>query len=77
MVVYTDDPSLAPDCAGCHRNDYRTGPHKKHENPDVQYTVQELKDCTGSCHIYTDATLTQIKETRNREHRVSDSGFGD
>jgi hypothetical protein len=75
MVVYTDDPSLAPDCAGCHRNDYRTGPHKKYENPDTKYNVQELRDCAGACHTYTDATLTQIKKTRNGEHRVSDREF--
>lgn len=74
-VVYTDDPSLAPDCAGCHRNDFEPGPHKKHENPDTNYTVQELRDCSGSCHIYTDASLTTIKTTRNREHRVSDGDF--
>jgi hypothetical protein len=75
MVVYSDDPSLAPDCAGCHRNDYKSGPHKKHENPETSYTVQELRDCTGSCHVYEDATLGQIKKTRNREHRVSDREF--
>jgi len=74
-VVYTDDPTLAPDCAGCHRNDYRAGPHKKHENPDASYTVQELADCSGACHIYTDASLTVIKDRRNRHHRVSDRGF--
>lgn len=75
MATYKDDPSLAPDCAGCHRNDYEQGPHKKHENPDRKYTVQELRDCSGSCHVYTDATLTQIKETRNGEHRVGDKDF--
>jgi hypothetical protein len=74
-VQYTDDPSLAPDCAGCHRNDYKPGPHKKYENPDTKYTVQELKDCSGSCHVYEDATLTVITKTRNREHRVSDGDF--
>jgi hypothetical protein len=74
-VVYTDDPSLAPDCAGCHRNDFKQGPHKKYETPDTKYTVQELKDCTGSCHVYTDPTESQIEKTRNGEHRVSDGDF--
>lgn len=74
-VVYTDDPGLAPDCAGCHRNDFKQGPHKKYENPDTKYTVEELKDCSGSCHVYTDPTMSQIKDTRNREHRVSDGNF--
>lgn len=76
-VVYTDDPSLAPDCAGCHRNDYRSGPHRKYENPDTNYTVQELADCSGSCHIYTDSSLTTIKDRRNGHHRVRDRDFDD
>jgi hypothetical protein len=37
----------------------------------VRYTVGELRDCTGSCHVYTDATLTTIRERRSGEHRVS------
>jgi hypothetical protein len=74
-VRYTDAPSLAPDCGGCHRNDFERDEHKKHENPDTDYTAAELKDCTGSCHTYEDATLSKIKETRNREHRVSDRDF--
>jgi hypothetical protein len=68
-------PSLQPDCAACHRSDFKSGPHKKHENPDQTYTPEELRDCSGSCHIYTDATLTTIKERRDSEHRVSDGGF--
>lgn len=68
-------PSLQPDCAGCHRSDFKPGPHKKHENPDQSYTAEELRDCAGSCHIYTDATLTTIKERRSGEHRVSSGDF--
>ena len=74
-MAYTDDPALAPDCAGCHRNDYKSGPHKKHENPDTDYLVQELSDCSSSCHIYEDSTLSVIKKRRNREHRASDGDF--
>lgn len=74
-VVYTDDPGLAPDCAGCHRSDFRPGEHKQHENPDHNYTVEELANCAGACHVYTDASLTTRKETRNGEHRVSDRDF--
>ena len=62
-----------PDCAGCHANDYKTGPHKKHENPDVKYSVGELRNCAGSCHVYTDSTLTTIKDRRSGRHRVSRS----
>ncbi len=62
-----------PDCAGCHAADYRTGPHKKYQ--DVKYTVAELRDCTGSCHVYEDSSLTVIKDNRTNEHRVSDGDF--
>ncbi|MBW2294018.1 MAG: cytochrome c3 family protein [Deltaproteobacteria bacterium] len=64
-------PSYQPDCAGCHAPDYKTGPHKKHENPDAKYSVSELRDCSGSCHIYTDSSLTKIKDRRDRKHRPS------
>jgi hypothetical protein len=74
-VTYTA-PAYQPDCAGCHANDYKEGPHKKHENPDVTYNVSELRDCTGACHVYTDATLTTIQKNRpGPQHRVSDGGF--
>lgn len=74
-MVYTDAPSLAPDCAGCHRSDFESGPHKKHENPDRSYTAMELRDCSGSCHVYEDATLATIIKTRNRAHSVGDRDF--
>jgi hypothetical protein len=68
-------PSYMPDCAGCHAPDYKSGPHKKHENPDVRYSVSELRDCSGSCHVYTSSSLTTIKDRRNGKHRVSDGDF--
>jgi hypothetical protein len=73
-VAWTN-AAFQPDCAGCHAADFKSGPHKKHENPDVSYTVSELRDCSGACHVYTDSSLTTIKETRQREHQVSDSEF--
>jgi hypothetical protein len=75
-VVQWPAPAYQPDCAGCHANDFRTGPHKKHENPDRSYTVSELRDCTGSCHVYTDSSMTTIKENRpGPEHRISAGEF--
>jgi len=62
-------------CAGCHANDYKTGPHKKSENPDTKYTVSELRDCAGACHIYTNGNFNVIKKTRNNEHKPSDGDF--
>jgi hypothetical protein len=64
-------PSYQPDCAGCHANDFKTGPHKKVDSPTIYYTVSELRDCTGACHEYADATLTQIRRSRSGEHRAS------
>ena len=68
--------AFAPDCAGCHAGNFRSDPHKKHENPDARYTVSELRNCSGACHIYTDSSLTTIKERRpGPEHRISDGSF--
>lgn len=41
--------TYVPDCAACHERDYDPGPHKKADG--TLYTVSELKDCGGSCHI--------------------------
>jgi len=63
-------PAYKPDCAGCHANDFRSGPHKKYEKPnETKYTVSELRNCAGACHFYTDSTMTAIKESRNGKHR--------
>jgi hypothetical protein len=37
--------------------------------------VDELRDCAGSCHFYTDSSLTTIKDRRNSEHRSGDGDF--
>ena len=69
-------PAYQPDCAGCHAGDFKSGPHKKYENPDFFYTVSELRDCSGACHVYTDSSLTTIKDSRpGPEHRVNGSDF--
>jgi len=74
--VAWQNAAFQPDCAGCHANDYKRDPHKKHENPDVRYTVSELRDCTGACHVYTNSALTTILKRRNGpEHRISGGDF--
>jgi hypothetical protein len=61
-------------CAGCHAGDYRTSPHTKYGT--TKYTVSELRNCSGACHVYTDATLSTISRRRNGpEHGVADGGF--
>jgi hypothetical protein len=74
-AVAWSNAAYQPDCAGCHAGDFKQDPHKKHENPDAFYSVSELRDCSGSCHVYSDPSLTAIKEIRNGEHRVSDGDF--
>jgi hypothetical protein len=65
-----------PDCAGCHASRFASDSHKKYETPTtVRYTVAELRDCAGACHLYTDSTLTTIKTRRNSHHRPNDGGW--
>jgi hypothetical protein len=69
-------PGYRPDCAGCHAGDFESGPHRKTRTPETRYTAGELRDCTGACHVYTDATLTTIDQRRNGpEHRITDGDF--
>jgi len=75
QVVWTA-PAYAPDCAACHANDFKPGSHKKYVNPDTFYSVSELRDCSGSCHTYTDSSLTTLSRSRpGPEHRVTNSDF--
>jgi hypothetical protein len=65
-------PAYAPNCAACHTSNYKPGSHKKFDTPTTGlYTVSELRDCTGACHLYTDNTLTKIKTARTGKHRVN------
>jgi hypothetical protein len=76
QTISWPNPAYAPDCAACHSGDFRSGPHKKYETPTtVNYTVSELRDCSGACHIYTDSSMTTIRERRNSEHRPNSSEF--
>ena len=69
------NPAYAPDCAACHAGDFRPGEHKKVDSPRINYTVSELRDCTGACHTYSDSSMTRITSTRNSHHRVSSGSF--
>jgi hypothetical protein len=69
-------PAYRPDCAGCHANNYKSDPHLKIQNTNVRYTVAELKNCAGACHVYTDATMTTIARSRpGPQHRVNAGSF--
>jgi hypothetical protein len=65
-----------PDCAGCHAAKFKADSHKKTTSPTtILYTVAELRNCSGSCHEYTDNTFTTIKTNRSSKHRPTDGGF--
>lgn len=68
-------PAYQPDCAGCHANDFEMDEHKKVDSPRINYTVSELRDCTGACHEYTNSTFSTVREFRTGEHRVGDGEF--
>lgn len=77
---YSSDPwvfsQYAPDCAACHADDYLADKHKKTEVPGtILYTVDELRDCSGSCHLYQDNNFTTIKEIRTGEHQINANDF--
>ena len=68
-------PSFKPDCAGCHATRFRPSLHTKVGSPQQLYSVSELRDCSGACHLYTDATLTQIQERRSGHHNPARGGW--
>jgi hypothetical protein len=69
-------PAYAPDCAGCHASRYKQNSHKKYESPTTAfYSVTELRDCAGACHLYTNSSMTTIKERRTGRHRPTSGGF--
>ena len=74
-VIAYQFPAYRPNCAACHANDFETDEHKKVNSPRIYYTVGELQDCTGSCHVYTDSTMTQIQEVRAANHRATDGDW--
>mgnify|MGYP001612998360 CR=1 FL=1 len=63
-------------CAGCHASKFKPDSHKKTTSPTtINYTVDELKNCAGSCHEYTNNTFSTIKTTRSSKHKSTDGGF--
>ena len=70
-------PSLANagSCGGCHAALFRPESHPK-TIAGLKYTLGELRDCTGACHVYSDATLGRVvKPVPGNHHRVGDSAF--
>ena len=68
-------PADAGSCAGCHARDFKPDVHPKTAG-GLKYTVSELRDCTGACHVYSDATSGSIARSQpGPHHRVSDAAF--
>jgi hypothetical protein len=68
-------PAHAGTCAGCHARDYVATGHLKTVKGQP-YTVGELANCSGACHVYSDATLTTIVRSQpGPHHRVVDAAF--
>ncbi len=69
-------PAYRPDCAGCHAADYRPMPHPKFKRPiTIYYTVMDLRNCAGACHVYADSTLRTIVTRRSGVHRAIGGGW--
>ncbi len=67
-------PASAPACGACHERNYKSAPHTKYGN--VKYTAAELKNCAGSCHVYSDDTLKAVIKLRpGPQHQVSSGQF--
>ena len=74
-VIAFQFPAYQPNCAACHANHFQADEHRKVNSPRIYYTVGELQDCTGSCHIYTDSSFTTIQQLRSSHHRSTDGGW--
>jgi hypothetical protein len=69
-------PANAGSCGGCHAKDYKPALHPKVTGGSLNYTLSELQNCTGACHVYSDATLGTIaKPLPGPYHRVTDAAF--
>jgi hypothetical protein len=71
-------PAYAGTCGGCHAKNYVVPKHPKTVKGPGQlfYTVAELANCSGACHVYRDASLATIATSQpGNHHRVTDAAF--
>ena len=74
-VIASKFPAYKPDCAACHASRFNPAMHVKAATPRILYTVNELRDCAGSCHEYANSQFTQIKRPLASKHHATDGGF--
>jgi hypothetical protein len=68
-------PANAGSCAGCHAQDFKPAAHPKTLKGQY-YTVNELANCSGACHLYSDSTQSTItRSLPGPYHRVWDTRF--
>jgi hypothetical protein len=68
-------PANAGSCAGCHAANFKPAAHPKTVKGQ-SYTVNELANCSGACHVYSDSTQSTItRSLPGPYHRVSDAAF--
>jgi len=73
-VPYTS-PAEAGTCAACHARYFKPSAHPK-TLKGATYTVHELANCSGACHVYSDTTQATItRSLRGPHHRVTDATF--
>jgi len=69
-------PAYQPDCAACHAAEFRPASHVKFLKPvQVYYTVAELRDCAGACHVYADSSLRTVVTRHQSQHRARRGGW--
>ena len=62
-------------CGACHAKDFKVDLHVKSVD-GAKYTASDLRNCSGACHVYSDATQTTVdKLVPGPYHRVTDAAF--
>ena len=68
-------PANLGSCAACHARDFNPAAHPRAVK-GASYTVGELANCSGACHVYSDATQSVVTRSRpGPQHRVTDGAF--
>jgi hypothetical protein len=68
-------PADAGSCGGCHAKDFNPARHPKVVG-GANYTASELHNCSGACHVYSDATKATVsKSLPGPYHRLGDLAF--
>jgi hypothetical protein len=66
--------AFKPGCGGCHAAQFKPDGHQK--TAGLLYSVGELQNCSGACHVYTDIKMTTIAKARPAgHHKVTDGAF--